>query len=171
MNCVIPAESDKPCNRQRLPQAFFLGRLLNVIQGTTLQTQDRGRAPDRKNEVLARLLVVPPKFPSVTKMFDVGLAGHVGSNRRSIDSLWLKRFKFFSHFDDCTPCFSVFPTLFVALTCCEENIEMILRSVISANQLSIYGAAADLCRELSKDSRASKKPDAPEFFGDDGNSY
>ena len=44
----------------------------------------------------------------------------------------------------------------------EENIELILRTVISANQLSIYGAVADLCKELSKDSGASKKPDAHE---------
>ena len=37
----------------------------------------------------------------------------------------------------------------------EESIEWILRTVISVNQLSIYGAVADLCRELSKDSRVS----------------
>ena len=41
----------------------------------------------------------------------------------------------------------------------EENIELILRTIISANQLTIYGAAADLCRELPKHSRASGKPD------------
>ena len=29
----------------------------------------------------------------------------------------------------------------------EENIELLLRTVISANQLSVYGAVADLCRE------------------------
>ena len=39
----------------------------------------------------------------------------------------------------------------------EENIELILRTVISANQLSVYGAVADLCRELSGDSIASGK--------------
>ena len=38
-----------------------------------------------------------------------------------------------------------------------ENIELILRTVISVNQLSIYGAVADLCRELSKDSEVSAK--------------
>ena len=40
-----------------------------------------------------------------------------------------------------------------------ENIELLLRTVISANQLSIYGAIADLCN-LSKDFRASGKPEA-----------
>ena len=30
----------------------------------------------------------------------------------------------------------------------EETVEMILRTVISVNQLSIYGAVADLCNEL-----------------------
>ena len=44
----------------------------------------------------------------------------------------------------------------------EENIELNLRTFISANQLSVYGAVADLCKELSKDSRASEKPDANE---------
>ena len=52
----------------------------------------------------------------------------------------------------------------VHFNCSEENIELILRTVISANQLSIYGAAADLCKELSKDSRASGKPDAHEYL-------
>ena len=46
----------------------------------------------------------------------------------------------------------------------EENIEYILRTIISPNQLSVYGAVADLCRELSKDSRASEKLDAPEYL-------
>ena len=32
----------------------------------------------------------------------------------------------------------------------EENIKLILRTVTSVNQLSIYGAVADLRRELSK---------------------
>ena len=44
----------------------------------------------------------------------------------------------------------------------EENIELNLRTFISANQLSVYGAVADLCKELSKDSRASEKPNANE---------
>ena len=39
----------------------------------------------------------------------------------------------------------------------EENIELILRTVISTNQLSIYGAVADL-------SRASGKTDAYEYL-------
>ena len=45
-----------------------------------------------------------------------------------------------------------------------KNIELILRTVFSVNQLSIYGAAPDLCKKLSKDSRASGKPDANEYF-------
>ena len=34
----------------------------------------------------------------------------------------------------------------------EETVELILRTVISVNQLSIYGAVADLCKELDQDS-------------------
>ena len=30
----------------------------------------------------------------------------------------------------------------------EEIVELILRTVISANQFSVYGAVADLCKEL-----------------------
>ena len=32
----------------------------------------------------------------------------------------------------------------------DQNIELLLRTVISANQLSVYGAVADLCDELSE---------------------
>ena len=39
----------------------------------------------------------------------------------------------------------------------EENIEMILSTITSVNQLSIYGAVADLCNELSKDSEVAGK--------------
>ena len=46
----------------------------------------------------------------------------------------------------------------------KENIQLILRTVISVNQLSIYGAVADLCRELSKISRVSGKVDANEYL-------
>ena len=46
----------------------------------------------------------------------------------------------------------------------EETIELILRTAISVNQLTIYGAVADLCGELSKDSRVSGKPDANEYL-------
>ena len=35
----------------------------------------------------------------------------------------------------------------------EETVELILRIVISANQLSIYGAVVDLCEEFDPDSR------------------
>ena len=38
------------------------------------------------------------------------------------------------------------------------------RWVISANQLSVYGAIADLCSELSKDLRAPGKPEAPDHL-------
>ena len=31
-----------------------------------------------------------------------------------------------------------------------DNIELLLRTVISANQLSVYGAVADMCNELSE---------------------
>ena len=34
----------------------------------------------------------------------------------------------------------------------EETIESILRTIISVNQFSIYGAVAELCKALSKDS-------------------
>ena len=36
--------------------------------------------------------------------------------------------------------------------------------MISANQLSVYGAIADLCKELSEGSRASGKPEAPDHL-------
>ena len=42
----------------------------------------------------------------------------------------------------------------------EQNVELILRTVMSANQLSIYGAVADICTEVSKDTKASRKPEA-----------
>ena len=42
----------------------------------------------------------------------------------------------------------------------DENIELLLRTVTSANPLSVYGAMADLCNELSKDLWASEKPAA-----------
>ena len=51
----------------------------------------------------------------------------------------------------------------------DENIELLLRTVISTNQLSDYGAIADLCNELSEDLEALGKP--AQSFGNDGNSY
>ena len=42
----------------------------------------------------------------------------------------------------------------------EQNVELILRTIISANQLSNHGAVADMCREVSKDAMASGKPEA-----------
>ena len=46
----------------------------------------------------------------------------------------------------------------------DENIELVLRTVISANQLSVYGAVADLCNELSEDLGAPEKPEAPDHL-------
>ena len=44
----------------------------------------------------------------------------------------------------------------------DETIELILRTVISVNQLSVYGAVADLCKELARDSSGAGKPAANE---------
>ena len=45
-----------------------------------------------------------------------------------------------------------------------ENIELLLRTVISSNQLSIYGATADLCDEVSHGITAPLKPAAPDHL-------
>ena len=45
-----------------------------------------------------------------------------------------------------------------------ENIELLLRTVISANQLSIHGSVADFCNELSKGVRALGKLDSPDHL-------
>ena len=37
----------------------------------------------------------------------------------------------------------------------EQNVELILRTVMSANQLSIFGTVANVCREVSKNTMAS----------------
>ena len=47
-------------------------------------------------------------------------------------------------------------------TIVNKNVDLILRTVISANQLSIYEAVADMCTEVSKDTMASGKPEAHE---------
>ena len=44
----------------------------------------------------------------------------------------------------------------------DETIEFIPRTGISVNQLSVYGAVADLCGELAGDSRGTGKPAANE---------
>ena len=44
------------------------------------------------------------------------------------------------------------------------NIELLLRTVISADQLSVYGAVADSCDELSESFRALVKPKAPDYL-------
>ena len=45
-----------------------------------------------------------------------------------------------------------------------ENIELLLRTLISANQLSVYGAIADLCDEVPKGKRAPVKLAAPDHL-------
>ena len=45
-----------------------------------------------------------------------------------------------------------------------ENIELRLRTVISANKLSIYGAVAELCDEVPKGIRAPGKSAAPDHL-------
>ena len=42
----------------------------------------------------------------------------------------------------------------------DETIELILRTVISVNQLSVYGVATDLCGELATDSKGTGGPGA-----------
>ena len=46
----------------------------------------------------------------------------------------------------------------------DENIQLLLRTVISANQLSVYGGTTGLCNELSENLRASGKPEAPDHL-------
>ena len=45
-----------------------------------------------------------------------------------------------------------------------ENIELLLRKLISANQISIYGAIADLCNEILKDLEGSGETAAPDHL-------
>ena len=45
-----------------------------------------------------------------------------------------------------------------------ENIELLLRTVISSNQLNIHGAIADLRNEVPRDLRAPEKPAAPDHL-------
>ena len=44
----------------------------------------------------------------------------------------------------------------------DETIELILRTVISVNQFSVYGAVADLCGELARDSKGTERSGAVE---------
>ena len=48
---------------------------------------------------------------------------------------------------------------------CDETIRLILRTIIFVNQLSVYGAAADLCKELARDSSSARKPAENENLG------
>ena len=52
----------------------------------------------------------------------------------------------------------------------DENVELLHRTVISANQLSVYGVTADLCRELSED-LGLRETWSTWSFGNDGDSY
>ena len=45
----------------------------------------------------------------------------------------------------------------------DENIWLLLRAVISANQVSVYGIVPDLCNELSECFRCLVKPETPDF--------
>ena len=42
----------------------------------------------------------------------------------------------------------------------EQNVDLIMRTLMSANQLSVYGAVTDICTEVSKDTMGSGKPEA-----------
>ena len=53
-------------------------------------------------------------------------------------------------------------SLFIHFNGSEETIGLILRTIISVNQLSINGAVPDVCKELSKDSEVAGKPAANE---------
>ena len=44
----------------------------------------------------------------------------------------------------------------------DETVELILRTVISVNHVSLYGEVADLCKELARDSSGAGKPAANE---------
>ena len=45
----------------------------------------------------------------------------------------------------------------------DDTIELILGTIISVNQLSVYGAVSDLCREIARNSRGmGEKPAANE---------
>ena len=46
----------------------------------------------------------------------------------------------------------------------DKNIELPLRTVISANQLTVYGAVADLCDELSESFGDLVKPEALDYL-------
>ena len=45
-----------------------------------------------------------------------------------------------------------------------KTSRLLLRTVISANELSVYRAVADLCNELSESVRASRKLEAPDHL-------
>ena len=50
----------------------------------------------------------------------------------------------------------------IHFNCSDDTIELILRTVTSVNQLSVYEAVADLCRKLARNSRGTGKPAANE---------
>ena len=46
----------------------------------------------------------------------------------------------------------------IHVTACDENVRLLLKMVISVNQLSLYGAVANMIKELPCDQRAPGKP-------------
>ena len=46
----------------------------------------------------------------------------------------------------------------------KSKAHLLLRTIISASQLSVYGAIADLCKELSEDSESSEKLEASDHL-------
>ena len=44
----------------------------------------------------------------------------------------------------------------------DETVDLFFRTIISVNQLSVYGAVADLCGQIGRDSRGMGKPGATE---------
>ena len=46
----------------------------------------------------------------------------------------------------------------IHFTACDENVQLLLKMIISVNQLSLYGAVADSIKELADDQRAPGKP-------------
>ena len=46
----------------------------------------------------------------------------------------------------------------IHFTACEENVQLLLKTVMSVKQLSLYGAVADMIQELPEDQVAPGRP-------------
>ena len=46
----------------------------------------------------------------------------------------------------------------IHVAACDDNVRLLLKMVMSVNQLSLYGAVADMIPELPDDQRAPKRP-------------